>query len=340
MRELRVGVVGYGWVAGAHILSFNEIPGVKVAAVCSRRNLSAAELTKKHGAPIRVYRDYAQMCAQKDLDIISICTPHPFHPEQVEIAAKAGKHLVIEKPVAIDAKGVDRVERAVTKAGVKACVCFEVKVIGLFKAYRDMIDRGVLGQVHYGEADYYHGIGPWYGQYAWNVKKAMGGSSLLTAGCHALDGLIWLMDSRPVEVASYSVKSKSPDFKPYEYPTTSTTIMKFKNGSIGKTASVIDCIQPYLFNVHLVGSRGSVWNDKFHTDVVRGLDKKGWSRLNVQLADSGDVAHHPYRELFEDFVAAIRKDRAPRFTFDDAIFSHRVCLAADKSSATGKAVRL
>lgn len=340
MREMRVGIVGYGWVAGAHITSFHEIPGVKVTAVCSRRNLSAQELSKKHGAPIRVYKDFKELCAAKDLDVISICTPHPYHPEQVELAAQAGKHLVIEKPVAIDAKGVDRVERAVHKAGVLACICFEVKVIGIFKVYRDLLDRGLLGKVHYGESDYYHGIGPWYGQYAWNVKKAMGGSSLLTAGCHALDGLAWLMDSRPVEVTSYAVKSAAPAFKPYEYPTTTTTIMKFKNGAIGKTASVIDCIQPYLFNVHLVGSNGSLWNDKFHTDKLKGLDKKGWSTLHAQLVDSGDVAHHPYRELFEDFIGAVRKGRQPRFSFDDAIHSHRVCLAADRSAATGRPVRV
>ena len=272
--------------------------------------------------------------------MISICTPHPFHPEQVEIAAKAGKHLVIEKPVAIDKQGVDRVERAVKKARVKACVCFEVKVIGIFKAMHDLLERGLLGEIHYAECDYYHGIGPWYGQFAWNVKKNIGGSSLLTAGCHALDGLLWLLGTRPYEVMSYAVKSKAAAFKPYEYPTTTTTIMKFKNGAVGKTASSIDCIQPYLFNTHLVGSHGSVWNDKWHSDLVRGLDKKGWSTLHAQLADSGDVAHHPYRELFEDFIEAIRKNRQPKFSFDDAIFSHRVCLAADKSAATGKPVRV
>ena len=121
---------------------------------------------------------------------------------------------------------------------------------------------------------------------------------------------------------------------------TTTTIMKFDNGAVGKTASVIDCIQPYLFNVHLCGSRGSVWNDKFHTDLISGLDKRGWSRLNTQLVDSGDVAHHPYRELFDDFVQAIREEREPRFSFADAILSHRVCLAADKSAETGKPVRV
>jgi len=340
IKELRVGVVGYGWVAGAHITSLHEIPGVKVTAICSRRKLDAAELSTKHGSKITVYNDYAAMCAAKDIDIISICTPHPQHPEQVEMAAKAGKHLIIEKPVAIDIEGLNRVEAAVKKAGVKAMICFEVKVIGHFKTLRAMIDQGLLGELHYGECDYYHGIGPWYGQYEWNKKKEFGGSSLLTAGCHALDGLIWLMGSRPVEVMSYAVTSKAAVFQAYEYPTTTTTIMKFENGAVGKTASVIDCIQPYLFNVHLCGSRGSVWNDKFHTETINGLDKKGWSTLHTQLVDSGDVAHHPYREIFEDFVDAIRKDREPKFSFDDCIYSHRVCFAADKSVETGKPVRV
>ena len=340
MKEIRIGIVGYGWAASAHIKSFHEIPGARVTAVCSRRKLDPGALSAAHGSKIAVYNDFAKMCAQKDLDVISICTPHPFHPEQTEIAAKAGKHLVIEKPVAIDLEGLNRVEKAVKKARVKAMICFEVKVIGHFKTLRDTIDRGLLGELHYGECDYYHGIGPWYGQYEWNKKKAFGGSSLLTAGCHALDGLIWLMGSRPVEVMSYAAQSKAPVFQAYDYPTTTTTIMKFENGAAGKTASVIDCIQPYLFNVHLVGSRGSVWNDKFHTDTISGLDKRGWSTLHTQLVDSGDVAHHPYRELFEDFVGAIREDREPRFSFADGIYSHRVCLAADRSAATGKAVKV
>ena len=340
MKEIRVGIVGYGWVAGAHITSLHEIEGVRVSAVCSRRKLDPHTLSAKHGSAITVFNDFKKMCARSDIDVVSICTPHPYHPEQTEIAAQAGKHLIIEKPVAIDAKGLERVERAVKKAKVQAVICFEVKVIGHFKLLRDAIDRGLLGKLHYGECDYYHGLGPWYGQYAWNKKKAFGGSSLLTAGCHALDGLLWLMDAKPVEVMSYAAQSSAPAFKAYEYPTTSSTLIKFDNGAVGKTASVIDCIQPYLFNVHLVGSKGSVWNDKFYTEAVRGLKKTGWSTFHTQLVDSGDVAHHPYRELFEDFINAIRTKRRPRFSFDDGILSHRVCLAADKSAATGKPVRI
>ncbi|MCZ7647611.1 MAG: Gfo/Idh/MocA family oxidoreductase [Planctomycetota bacterium] len=340
MKPIRVGIVGYGWVAGAHITSLHEIEGVQVAAVCSRRKLDAKALSAKHGSEIAVYNDYKKMCADKKLDIVSVCTPHPFHPEQVELAAQAGKHLIIEKPIAIDKPGLDRVEAAVKKHKIKACVCFEVRVAGQFQTYHAMLKQGVLGKLHYGEIDYYHGIGPWYGQYEWNKKKAFGGSSLLTAGCHALDALLWLMGSQPVEVCSYSTQSAHPYFKAYDYPTTSSTLIKFKNGAVGKTASVIDCFQPYLFNTHLCGSEGSIWNDKFHTSKFKGLDKSGWSTLHTPLVDSGDVAHHPYTALFKDFIEALRANGKPMFSFEEGLLSHRVCLAADRSAAEGRPVKV
>lgn len=339
-REIRIGIVGYGWVAGAHITSLHEIKDCRVRAICSRRKLDPNELSRKHGSEITVYNNYTDMLADSNIDIISICTPHHLHPEQAVQAAEAGKHLIIEKPVAIDLEGVNRIEKTVKKAGVKAMVCFEVKVIGYFKTVRDFINRGLLGDIHYAEVDYFHGIGPWYKQYTWNIKKSMGRSSLLTAGCHALDALIWIMGSKPHEVVSYATQSNHPDFRKYEYPTTSVTILKFENGSIGKCASVIDCIQPYLFNTHLVGSKGSVWNDKFYTVEFSGLDKTDWSRFHTQLVDSGDVAHHPYTALFSDFITAVREDRAPMFDFEESLFTHRVCLASDRSLKTGRPIKV
>ncbi len=337
---VRVGLVGYGWAATAHITSFNEIDGVEVTAVCSRRTLDADELSAKHGSKIAVFNDFAEMCGRDDIDLVSICTPHPMHPEQVEIAAAAGKNLVIEKPVAIDLEGLRRVETAVAQSGVKAIVCFEVKVVGHFQAMRSMIEQGLIGNIHYGECDYFHGIGPWYGQYGWNKRADFGGSSLLTAGCHALDGLLWLMKGRPREVFSYATTSKRPEFQAYEYPTTTVTLMQFEDGRLGKTASVIDAMQPYLLSVQLIGSEGTIWNDKFHSEVLQGLDKNDWSRMNAQMVGSGDVAHHPYRLLFEDFIDSIREDRPTQYSFEDSIFSHRVCLAADLSAAERRQVLL
>ncbi len=336
---MRVGIVGYGWAGQAHASEYNGIEGVETRAVCSLRELDAEELSARHGSRIRVFNDLQEMC-NSDIDLVSICTAHPLHPEQVEIAARAGLDIVIEKPVAIDLEGVRRVEQAVQSSGVQAAVCFEAKVVGHFQTMQEMIRQGLLGDLHYGESDYYHGIGPWYGQYRWNVRKDSGGSSLLTAGCHAMDGLIWLMGSRPVEVFSYSTRSSAPEFEPYEYPTTTSTVMRFESGAIGKVASAIDAIQPYQLNVYLAGSDGAIRNDKFFTRKLGGLDQKGWSTMNAQMIDSGDVASHPYRALFADFIESIRQPREPLFSFEDAIFSHRVCLAADRSAEEGRPVRL
>lgn len=340
MTALNIGIVGYGWVAGAHIKSFDAIEGCQVTAVCSRRQIAEDEFIADHGKALQLYNDYDAMLADDTIDVISICTPHPFHVEQVTKACAAGKHVVIEKPIALDWDGCRRIRKAVTAARVKAQVCFEVRAISSFVTYKNMLAEGTIGQVHYGEVDYYHGIGPWYQQYAWNIKKEFGGSNLLTAGCHAMDGLIWLMNDEPVEVTSYATTSAKDIFQSYEYPTTSTTIIKFAGGAVGKVASVIDCIQPYLFNVHLVGAHGSIWNDKFHTDKFGALLKTGWSTLNVQLVDSGDVAHHPYVPVFQDFVDAIRQDRPPKLTLDSALLSHKACLAADLSAERGGPVRL
>ena len=100
MREYRVGIVGMGWVAGAHLETFKSVKGAKVTAVCSRRKLDPAALEKQYGVPLKAYTDYDSMLADPEIDIIDICTPHPFHAQQAIAAAQAGKHLVIESPSA------------------------------------------------------------------------------------------------------------------------------------------------------------------------------------------------------------------------------------------------
>src|SRR5437773_11593003 len=80
--DLRVGIVGLGWVAGAHIETFKSVNGAKATAVCSRRKLDPAALEKQFGQPLKIYSDYAAMLADPDVDVIDICTPHSFHAEQ------------------------------------------------------------------------------------------------------------------------------------------------------------------------------------------------------------------------------------------------------------------
>jgi predicted dehydrogenase len=341
MGDLRVGVVGLGWVAGAHIETFKSVKGAKVTAVCSRREQDPKQLEKTYGTPLKAYRDLDAMLADKDIDVVDICTQHPFHPAQAIAAAKAGKHVIIEKPIALSWADAKAIRDAVKKAKVQACVCFEVRFSAHFNLVRSVIDQGLLGEIHYGEIDYYHGIGPWYGQYGWNVKKDMGGSALLTAGCHALDALLWCMDDEVVEVSSYAAKSKSEHFKPYEYPTTTTTILKFKSGKVGKCAAVTDCLQPYYFHTHLVGSHGTLLDNKLYSEKLKGMVKTKWSTLETHLIDSGDVKDHPYQPQFQAFVDAVKSGRKmPLTDIDTALESHRVVFAADLSVEKGRPVKM
>jgi predicted dehydrogenase len=274
------------------------------------------------------------MLGDPNLHAVSICSYPADHARQAIMAARAGKHLIIEKPLALTWDDCLAVKDAVDASGVKACVCFECRFSSQMLTVKAVIDKGLLGKIHYGEIDYYHGVGPWYGQFRWNIRKNAAGSSLLSGGCHALDALLLCMGHEVETVTSFATSSVNTDFAKYEYPTTSVSIIKFKDGRIGKVASVIDCLQPYYFHIHLVGSEGSLLDNKFYSTQLGGLNKNKWSELSVKMLDSGDVSDHPYQAQFEAFFRAIEQGKEmPLTSLTDALYTHDVLFAADSSSA-------
>ena len=332
-KRYNVGIIGYGWVATAHIAAINATPHAQVTAVCSSRSLDAAQVSAQHGGSIKCYSSVDEMIKDPEVHVVSICSYPQDHAKHAIAAAKAGKHLIIEKPLALNWQDCLAIQTAVQETGVKTCVCFECRFSSQFLATKAVIDKGLLGKIHYGEVDYYHGIGPWYGQFRWNTRKDAGGSSLLSAGCHALDALLLCMGSDVETVSSYSTHSTNRDFAKYEYPTTSVTILKFKDGRVGKCASVIDCLQPYYFHVHLVGSEGSLLDNKFHSTQLGGLNKGQWSELSMKMLDSGDVSDHPYQTQFEAFFTALNADHEmPLTSLAQALRTHEVIFAADHSA--------
>ncbi len=340
MKKYNVGIVGYGWAATAHIPAINATSLGQVTAVCSSRRLDAAALSAQYGGRISVYNDLDEMLANPDVHVVSLCGFPTQRLDQVKRATRAGKHLILEKPLCLSLKELRAMQQAVKRAGVKTCVCFELRYSSQFQVTKTVLDRGLLGHVHYGEVDYYHGIGPWYTEFRWCQRKAEGGSSLLEAGCHAMDALLLCMSSEVVEVMSYDTRSKSKIFAPYEYPSTSVTILKFKNGAAGKCASVIDCLQPYYFHTHLVGSKGSLLDTKFHSSEL-GTNKATWSALAMKLVDSGDVSDHPYQAQFEAFFNALDQGKAmPLTSLDEAAISHEVVFAADRSAELGRPMKM
>jgi len=143
------------------------------------------------------------------------------------------------------------------------------------------------------------------------------------------------------EVTSYATQSAHPIFAAYEYPTSATTLLRFAGGAVGKCAAVVDCFQPYYFHTHLVGSEGSILDNKFHSMKLGGLNKSAWSQLSMKMLDSGDVSDHPYQTQFQAFFDALDAGvDMPLTSFADAFATHRVIAAADKSASERRAVKL
>ena len=333
-----VGIAGFGWVAGAHMESFCKMEQFEPRAILSTRNLNAADIKKKYGADVKIYNDMDKFLADKSVDVVDICTPHFLHAEQTIAASEAGKHLIIEKPLALTYEDSLRMLETVRKNKTKTSVCFEVRFMSSVRAAKSIIEKGLIGDIYYAEADYYHGIGPWYANQSWEVKRQYGGSSLLRAGCHSLDVMLYLVGWDVEEVFTYGNKNPNEIFAPYDYDLNTVTLLKFKDKKIiGKVASVTDCRQPYVFNVNLVGSEGSIRNDQFASKKIDGL--KGWCKMDVDLIDSGNVSDHPYVLQFAHFAECLDKGIDPHNSLESAFLSHRVIFAADKSNETGKPVR-
>ena len=277
MKHYNLGIIGYGWAATAHIAAINATTQGRVTAVYSSRPLDSAELSAKHGGTIKAYQSLDAMLADPDLHVVDITSYPSQHRDQAVAAANAKKHVILEKPMANTPEEVREILAAAEANGVKGCICFECRYSNQFQVTKALIDEGLLGSLHYGEVDYYHGIGPWYGQYRWNIGKKEGGSALLTAGC----------------------------------------------------------LQPYYFHTHLVGSKGSLLDDKFHSAKLKA-DKAHWSKVSMKMLDSGDVSDHPYQAQFQAFFDALDAGRdMPLTSFKDAAKTFAVIFAADKSAAQG-----
>jgi predicted dehydrogenase len=338
MKDLGVGIIGTGWVSGEHIRAFEANPHTEVRGIVSRdkarAQAKAAELGLRRA---QAYDRLEDMLGNPEIHIISVCTPHHLHVAQGVAAAKAGKHLMMEKPIALDLDGLRELQATIRVTGVKTVTCFVLRWNPLFETIRALLADGTIGRVFYAEVDYLHGIGPWYKQFEWNVKKEIGGSSLLTAGCHAVDGLRWFVGKKAVEVFAYANYSPQNPWH-YEYEPNSVTLVRFEDGTIGKVASSVECVMPYVFNIQLLGDEGTIRNNQVFSR--RWVGQKGWATIPTILPDSGDVTHHPFRDQVNHFVECILNNRESHANIEDAVLTHEICLASERSARERRPVSL
>jgi predicted dehydrogenase len=337
-EKFGVAVLGTGWVAGEHIKAFQQNPHTEVVALLSRDKARAEARAAEFGlADCRACTDLDQLLKDERVRIVSVCTPHHLHAAQAIAAAGSGRHVVVEKPIALDQESLDALDAAIARAGVKSVVSFVLRWNPLVETIKTMLADDLVGDLYYAEVDYMHDIGPWYTGYEWIIQKRYGGNCLLTGGCHAVDALRYFVGQEAVEVFSYANTSRKNHLK-FEYDPNALTAIKFADGLIGKVSCSLEAMMPYAFPILLMGDRGAIRNNQFVTRRWPG--QKGWATVPTILPDTAEVSHHPFVGEMNHFVDCILNGRESHCNVADAVKTHRICLAAEVSAREGKPVRL
>jgi predicted dehydrogenase len=335
---LGAAILGTGDVSGEHIKAYQADPRTEVRAILSRDRARAEAKAVEYGLKgCRAYTDLDELLKADDIHVVSVCTPHHLHVGQGVVCAEAGRHVCVEKPIALELAGLRKLDRAIREHNVRSIVSFVLRWNPLFETIRAIIAEGTIGDIFYGEVDYLHGIGKKYKLYPWLKKLEFGGSALLTGGCHAVDGLRWFVGREAVEVFSYSHTSPGNPLD-YEYDPNSVALVRFDNGCMGKVATSIEYVAPYTFPIVLMGNGGTIRDNRLFTRRWPG--QTGWAAIPTILPDSGAVTHHPFLAQFSHFVDCILAGVESHCNVADAVKTHEICLAADLSARTGKPVRL
>ena len=337
-RKLGAAIFGAGWVAGEHLKAYVANPHCIPVAVGSRSAESARRCAELAGCPkATIYTSYEDLIADTRVDVISICTPHHLPAEETIRAAQAGKHVLIEKPMCISIDEMRAMRDAIHASGVKSLVSFCLRWNPLFLNIRELLDRRAIGEIYYAEVDYWNGITPAYGGYDWIITKEHGMSSLLSAGCHAVDALRFFIGSEVTEVSAYSTHHRGGG--PWGYDPTIVFLCRFESGAIGKVSSCLDTLAPYSFNISLIGSEGAIRDNRVFSTTMFPK-QTDYAVVPTILPDSRDVTHHPFIAEIAALVDSIRLGKPPGPDFDDAFKTHEICFAADLSAETGQPVKL
>jgi len=333
--KLGVAVHGAGWVAGAHVASWLKNPRVEVVSISDIRRERSQQLAERYGLHCAIREDYGEVLADPAVDIVDVTGPNHVHTEHGIAAAEAGKHVLVEKPIALTMEENRALREAVAKAGVKSLAGFCLRWNPAVQTIKSLVESGAIGDLFYVETDYWHGMGP--SHHAWNLhsKKKTGGSAMLLAGCHAVDALRWLAGDEAEEVSAVSNNRKGL----FEYDANVVAVVRFRTGIIGKVSALFDCEMPYAFNMDLAGTEGAIRDDRVWSKKLFP-GQTGWTRCATVLPDSGDVHHHPFDGEINHFVDCILEDRESHCNLADAYRTHELCMAIDRSIEEGGPVKL
>lgn len=338
MDEIRVGIVGSGFMGRTHAKGVEMTEGARLVAVAGGSR--APKLAKEFGA--ETLGSGKDLCRRKDIDAVVVATPHQNHTEYVLAALKAGKHVLVEKPMATTVEDCDRMMIEAMKLDLRLSVGYHQRFREVNIEAREIITIGKIGKVIDIQAFMVGGGGskghPW-------MHEAAAGGWLLGYGVHILDLLRWFLASDPMWLVSNS------GTRAEDVPVENTTqmIMRFSTGE--RVAFWCTNIAPAGFpgvgcGIWLMGEKGCIMLDSFGK-LQLAMKGGPWQTVAEQprLQFAGDAMLAPsrmgaYAGLMDDFICACREGREPEVNATDGKAGVVIALAAYESGRTGKPVEL
>ena len=337
-KKMRFAIIGCGRIAPKHAESIVALPEAELVAVCDIVPEHAQNFADKYGA--EPYTDYHEMLKRPDIDIVTIATPSGLHAEIGIAAAEAGKHVLVEKPMAMTLKTADALIAACKKAGVKLGVIHQNRFNASIKLLRQALEDGRFGKLTHGQATVrWNRNDNYYTQAPWRGTKLQDGGVLMNQSIHNIDLLQWMFG--PVEsVFGYT----STFMRKIEMEDMGAAVIKFKSGSIGiiEAASTI-----YPKNIeetiNIFGETGSVIVGGIAVNRVEVWEfpdstEEQQKIFASQENDPPTVYGFGHRELIADMIQAIRTDRVPAIPGEEGRKALEIILAIYKCQETKQPV--
>jgi predicted dehydrogenase len=320
----------------------------------------ARALADKFGIP-KVYASDAELLADADVDVVCLCTPSGMHADGAVAALRAGKHVIVEKPMEVSLAACDRMIAAVDETGKKLTVISQHRFDAASQLAKKKLADGELGKVILATADVkwwrtqaYYDSGDWRGTWAMD-----GGGALMNQGVHTVDLLQWLAG----DVRSVNAQIRTSAHERIEVEDIAVATLAFANGAVGTFVASTAAYPALPVKVDIFGTNGgmSIEGDVLQLLAIKGqetlrgtgasahaLAVAGGGTASVKdeaatrsaAADPGAVWGDAHREQIRDFITAIREDRQPLIDARAARKPVEIILAIYESARTGKTVQL
>ncbi len=336
-RKLRVGLIGTGWIGQHHGRSLLASGRAELVGVFNPDQQKAAAFVQACGARAQVHRSWEELLERPELEAVVIASPNAAHAGQAIAAAQAGKHIYLEKPMAISLEDCRRIVAAVRKSGVKLDMGYHRRLNPIARFARQLIADGRLGELVFAESDYFHHVPGDWDIWAWAGKKDVAGTPIHGGTGHNID-LLRFFCGEVAEVSCFR-DIKMPRKIQVETEDIAMLSLRFESGVLGRVGLFLGPILPFRFSLRLFGTRGTVDDNRLWLDTMPDFEDcirlpASWVPDNVQ----GGVSE-TWKQAVETFLDDVLLDRQP---FNDAVSGFNtaaVCFAALQSAAEGRSVR-